>query len=164
MKILSPRATQGLKILHLLAVSAWVGGQMCLILLSIMRASMADVADQYAIVLAIEAIDEIVIVGGAMGTLITGFFYSLLTNWGFFRHRWLTVKWIVTVSLILIGIFFLGPWASQMADIAVAERAAAFVNDDFLAAEKNSTIFGNIQFCLAVGMVIISVKKPWKHI
>lgn len=163
MKRLSPRAVSTLKVLHLLAVAAWVGGQMCLILLSAMRPTMADAADQYAIVLATEAIDEIIIVGGAIGTLVTGLIYSLFTNWGFFRHRWLAVKWVLTVSLILFGIFFLGPWAAEMADIALLRRAAAFTDPDFLAAERYSTIFGNIQFCLAIFLVIISVKKPWKH-
>lgn len=162
MKKLSPKSISTLKILHLIAISAWLGGQICLILLSAMRTTMVDVADQYAIVLATEAIDEIVIVGGSMATLITGLIYSLFTNWGFFRHRWLTVKWILTISMIVFGIVCLGPWAAQMADIAVAKRALAFTDPTFISAEQKSTIFGNIQFCLALFLIFISVKKPWK--
>lgn len=160
MKKLSPQGISTLKIFHLIAVAAWLGGQICLILLSAMRTTMVDIADQYAIILATEAIDEIVIVGGSMATLLTGLFYSLFTNWGFFRHRWLTIKWMLTLTMIVFGIVCLGPWASEMADITTAKRALAFADPDFLSAEQKSMLFGNIQFCLAIFLIIISVKKP----
>lgn len=163
MKKLSPKGMSVLKICHLIAVASWLGGQISLILLSAMRTTMVDASDQYALVLATEAIDEIVIVGGSMATLVTGLIYSLFTHWGFFRYRWLTVKWVLTVGMIVFGIVCLGPWMAQMADIAVAKRALAPLDPAFVSAEQKSMIFGNIQFALAIFLVIISVKKPWKR-
>jgi|GEM_PF-3627079 len=40
-----------------------------------------------------------------MGSLITGFLISYTTQWGFFRFRWVTVKWASIVALMVSGTF-----------------------------------------------------------
>jgi len=88
----------------------------------------------------------------------------LMTPWGFFKYRWITVKWIITVSLILFGTFFLGPWINQMAFISVNEYASALVNPNYLYDEKMNMTWGSIQFGINIFLVIISVLKPWKQL
>jgi uncharacterized membrane protein len=41
--------------------------------------------------------------------LITGIALTRVTKWGVVRHRWVTVKLGVIVSVILVGSFVLGP-------------------------------------------------------
>jgi hypothetical protein len=161
---LTAKETQWLKVLHILCVCAWIGGQMSFILLQNIKYQLALPAHQYAVLASLKVIDDIVIVGGAIGCLLTGLVYSLMTPWGFFKHRWLSVKWVATVSLILFGTFFLGPWINDMAAISAKEYAAALVNPIYLYDEEMNMTWGNIQFGINICLVIISVLKPWKRL
>lgn len=161
MRKLSIKERAWLKIFHLLSVAAWLGGQMTLILIQSTKSQLAVPGHQYAILMSLKEIDDIIIVGGAMGCLITGFIFSLMTPWGFFKFRWVSIKWISTVSLIFFGIFFLGPWMNEMAHLSGVEYANAMFNERYLYAEKMSMVFGNIQFIIGILLTIISVLKPW---
>jgi hypothetical protein len=119
---------------------------------------------QYGILASVKAIDDIVVVGGAIGCLFTGLVYSLMTPWGFFKFRWITVKWISTVLLILFGTFFLGPWLNEMTHISANEYALALTNPQYLYDEKMNMTWGSIQFGVNILLVIISVLKPWKRL
>jgi hypothetical protein len=163
MRKLNAKETAWLKIFHLLFVSAWIGGQMSLILIQNIKYQLALPEHQYGILAAVKAIDDTVIVGGAVGCLLTGLAYSLMTNWGFFKFRWITVKWTSTVLLILFGTFFLGPWLNEMAAISANEYALALMNPKYLYDEKMNMIWGTAQFGINIVLVIISVLKPWKR-
>lgn len=163
MRKLTAKETAWLKIFHLLFVAAWLGGQMSLILIQNIKYELALPEHQYGVLAAVKAIDDIVIIGGAMGCLLTGLMYSLITSWGFFKFRWVTVKWISTVLLILFGSFFLGPWLNEMTYISAKEYAAALVNPVYLYDEKMNMFWGSIQFGVNIFLVIISVLKPWKR-
>ena len=162
MRKLTPKQTAWLKIVHLLFVAAWIGGQMSFTLIQSMKYTLALPDHQYGILASMKAIDDIIIVGGALGCLLTGLVYSLMTSWGFFRFHWITVKWICTVTLILFGTFFLGPWVNEMAAISAAEYGAALTNPQYLYNEKMNMTWGSIQFGVNIFLVVISVLKPWK--
>lgn len=48
-------------------------------------------------------IDEFFLIPGGVGILLTAIGYGCFTKWGFFKRRWITVKWIVTFVLLAIG-------------------------------------------------------------
>jgi len=152
-----------LKIFHLLFVGAWIGGQMSLILIQNIKYILALPEHQYGILASVKAIDDIVVVGGAVGCLLTGLVYSRMTPWGFFKFRWVAVKWISTILLILFGTFFLGPWLNEMTQISANEYALALMNPQYLYDEKMNMIWGSLQFGVNIFLVIISVLKPWKR-
>ncbi|WP_019554954.1 hypothetical protein [Propionispira raffinosivorans] len=164
MRKLAIKETAWLKIFHLLFVAAWIGGQMSLALLQITKYKLALPEHTYGILASINTIDDYVVIGGAVGCLLTGLVYSLMTPWGFFKFRWITVKWICTVTLILFGTFFLGPWLSEMAQISVKEHAVALMNPNYLYAEKMHMTWGMIPIVINIFLVIISVLKPWKRL
>jgi uncharacterized membrane protein len=164
MRKLSSKETQWLKVVHLLFVCSWIGGQLSFLLLQNIKYQLALPDHQYAILSSLKAIDDVVIVGGALGCLLTGLVYSLMTPWGFFKHRWISVKWIVTILLILFGTFFLGPWINEMAAISAKEYAAALVNPLYLRDEEMNMAWGTLQFGINISLVIISVLKPWKRL
>ncbi len=49
-------------------------------------------------------IDNAIVIPGATLTII----YGVWTNWGFFKQRWIIVKWIVSMLVIIVGTFILG--------------------------------------------------------
>jgi uncharacterized membrane protein len=161
MKKLTPKQTRILKIIHILFFLSWVGGGIGLISLMFLAQPLIP-EDIYMKYRAMQVIDDFIIIPGALGSLFTGLIYSIWTNWGFFRQRWLTLKWILTVAQILFGTFALGPWLNGNVDIALRLRGAALADSTFLNSASNIRLWGTTQVLFLIFMVIISVIKPWK--
>lgn len=152
-----------LKGFHLLAVACWVGGGVSLLLLYFLKNRVADGGVLYGINQSIHHVDmAVVVVPGAFGCLVTGLIYSLFSHWGFFRHTWLTFKWIVTAAAILFGTFFLGPWETTMMEISGRLGLSALSDPAYLYNEKMNLVFGAIQVLMLMITVFVSILKPWK--
>ena len=161
----SPAQTKWLKCFHLLAVAGWVGGALSLMLLHFLRFEGAEEIGDilHGIDRASHLIDMgVVVLLGAIGCLLTGLLYSLFTNWGFFRHKWLIIKWAITIFGILAGTFFLGPWETAMNDISRQQGGAALLDAKYLSSMYLNFWFGILQVVLLVSAMFLSVFKPWK--
>ena len=163
MKKLQPTHLRWLKVLHLACVSCWIGGAVSLLLLYFLKSDIDDGAVLYGINQSIHHVDmAVVVVPGAMGCLLTGFAYSTLSNWGFIKQRWITVKWVITVSAILFGTFFLGPWETAMMNISGELGLAALDDQGYLYNQRMNLWFGTLQVTILFFTVWISVFKPWR--
>ncbi len=112
MKKLSAKGMKALKVVHLLCAIAWFGSAISMNLLRHLVV-VKDAAGMYWMAEILEAIDMKILVPGAVGCLLTGIVYGIFTNWGFFKHRWLTVKWVLTLFMILFGTFYMGPLVKE---------------------------------------------------
>ncbi len=161
MKKLGGNGLRWLKIVHLLFVAAWTGGGLSLMLVFFAaRPSGGD--ELYAVNMSLKLIDDYIIIPGANGCLLTGLAYGIWSNWGFFKHKWIAVKWIMTVLQIVFGTFWLGPWLNGNAAIAAAERASALSSPVYIHNHAMNAFWGAVQVSLLFVMVAISVLKPWK--
>jgi uncharacterized membrane protein len=152
-----------LKCFHLIAVSCWVGGAVSLMLLYFLKSGVADGGVLYGINQSIHHVDKIVVViPGAFGCLVTGLIYSSFSNWGFFKQTWLIFKWIVTVSAIIFGTFFLGPWETTMMEISGKLGMSSLSDQTYLYNERMNFTFGFIQVLVLITTIFISILKPWK--
>jgi hypothetical protein len=151
-----------LKILHLFTAGLWVGGAVALTLMISLPGSPESGGQLYGYNEACKFVDDLVIIPGAIGCLITGLLFSILTHWGFFKHRWVAVKWALTVFCILFGTFYLGPRVNGQPPISLAEGLSALHNPLYLANRSSNLLGGVLQVILIVLMLIISVVKPWK--
>ncbi|MFY9399653.1 MAG: DUF2269 family protein [Desulfomonilia bacterium] len=160
---LSAQGMRWLKALHLIAVSCWVGGAIALMLLYFLKSGVDEGGVLYGINRSINHVDMyVVVIPGAFGCLVTGFVYSCFSKWGFFRHGWLTCKWILTVAAILFGTFFLGPWERTMMELSGTLGASATADPAYLHNQRMHAIFGTVQTLVLISMVFISVFKPWR--
>jgi hypothetical protein len=141
----------------------WLGGAVALFLM-ILSLDQAKSGEQlHAYDLAREFLDDFVLVPGAVGCLLSGLLISWTTSWGFFKHRWVAIKWLLTVAGILFGTFVLGPPLYSQAPLSSAQGLAALTNPDYLANRLWNLVGGVIQIFLIFFMVGISVIKPWKN-
>ncbi|MDC0336445.1 hypothetical protein OAN24_06100 [Pseudodesulfovibrio sp.] len=153
-----------LKGLHLLAVACWIGGAVSLLLLYFLKEPVTDGGVLFGINQAIHHVDmAVVVVPGAFGCLLTGLAYSLLTRWGFFRHGWMILKWAVTISAILFGTFYLGPWETRMMEISGELGSTALADPAYLYNQRMNLIWGTVQVTLLMITVFVSIFKPWKN-
>jgi hypothetical protein len=163
MQKLKAKGLKWLKGFHLVAVSCWVGGGVALILLSFIKDRVTDGGVLYGINQSIHHVDTaVVVIPGALGCLLTGLIYSSFSNWGFLKHKWLIFKWIVTITAIVFGTFFLGPWEKTMMEISGKLGMSSLSNPAYLFNENMNFIFGTIQVLVLMITVFISIFKPWK--
>jgi len=160
---LRKKGLRWLKGFHLIAVSCWIGGAVALILLYLIKDVVKDGGVLYGINQSIHHVDMVVVViPGAFGCLLTGLIYSIFSNWGFFKHKWMIFKWIVTVSAILFGTFYLGPWETTMMEISGKLGLSSISDPVYLYNQKMNLIFGSLQCFILMVTVFISIFKPWK--
>ncbi|SMB83460.1 conserved hypothetical protein [Desulfonispora thiosulfatigenes DSM 11270] len=158
---LGVKGTKTLKGIHLFFVCAWLGAGISLFMLGLFKGSITNGDELYAMNLATKIIDDYLIIPAAMGTLLTGIIYSIFTRWGFFKFKWITFKYIITVAQILFGSFFLGPWLNEAIKIVDLERSAALQNLTYLHNSQMNLYLGAVQMSLLVVVIFISIYKPW---
>jgi uncharacterized membrane protein len=163
MALVKAKGLRWFKVVHLLCVSCWIGGAVSLLLLYFLKSSVSDGGVLYGINQSIHHVDmTVVVIPGAFGCLVTGLAYSALSSWGFFKQRWIIIKWIITVSAILFGTFFLGPWETSMMQISGDLGLEALENGEYLYNQRMNLWFGALQCCILMLTVWISVFKPWR--
>lgn len=162
MKKLSPRGVKILKIFHLFFAVLWIGGGIALVIL-FFSVNPVNGDELYMKSRIIQIIDDFLIIPGAMASLLIGVIYGVWTNWGFFKHKWLIFKWVMTIIQVLFGTFVLGPWVNDNVEIANTLRDAAMDDSTLLHNVRMSQIWGTVQVAILVlSFLVVSVLKPWK--
>lgn len=161
MKKLGTKATRWLKILHIILVSLFFGGIMSSLVLNFTM-EMAAYDQTLELYKNVVTISDYIVRIGAVGTLLIGFIYGLFTNWGFFKHRWVTVKWVLFIIQTFVGIKIVDELMMENMALLEMEGSKALSNPVFI---DNHTIRQYaVYFQVAVTVFIfgISVLRPWK--
>lgn len=162
LKKLNPQGVKILKMAHIFFAFSWIVG--ALALCTLLFATQPQSGDElYMRSQALKILDDWFIICGALGSLFTGLIYSAFTSWGFFKHRWVSVKWVLTIAQILFGTFVLGPCINGNLEISKTLRAAALSDPTFIENIRITQIGGTAQACVLFCYIVISVQKPWKN-
>lgn len=150
-----------LKVVHIICAILWFGSALVMNLLRHLVA-VHDAAGMYWMARILEAIDMRILVPGAVGCLLTGVIYGAFTSWGFFRHRWLTVKWALTLIMMIFGTFYMGPLVKGNVVIGKAILDGAPSTAQYWQNVDANAYAGLLQLVLLTIVTIISVFKPQK--
>lgn len=159
---LSSKGMKALKVVHIVCAIVWFGSAVSMNLLCHLVGNL-DAAGMYWMAEILEAIDMKILVPGAVGCLLTGIVYGLFTTWGFFKHRWLTVKWVLTLFMILFGTFYMGPLVKENVVIGKAIMAGSGNVEQYWQNVAGNAWAGLLQLALLTFVTVISVYKPWKR-
>ena len=161
MKHLGLKGRQWLKGFHVFFACMWVGAAVCLAARQF-TINPVDGMELYGITATLDFIDIFVIIPGAVGIFLTGLLYSIFTNWGWFKHNWIIVKWVICIYGIAFGTYPLGPWMSELVVIAKQQGLAALTDPTFVHNQTMLMIFGTFQLLTLIFACFVSVLKPWK--
>lgn len=161
--IISGNAQRVLKIFHLLAVSFWIGGGLSESMLFYASTTAESGGELFGILRGSRFISVYVVVYlGAFGSFFTGLAYSLCTNRGFFRHKWIIIKWASTVYLMICGTFLLSPWSTEMLETAQSLGLGAIEDPAYIEARSKLLWLLTVHMSVMIILTIISVYKPWE--
>lgn len=120
--------------LHILTSVGWMAQAMTLCLL--MAVALADRESTGAAGAMALAVDGRLVGPMADASAFTGIMLAAATPWGFFVHRWVLVKFVITLVQLFAGIFLLspalaasvrdGPHPAQLAGSALMAGAIAY--------------------------------------
>lgn len=161
MKTLGTKGLKFLKIAHLLFAIMWIGGVMALVSLQLGQtpqgSEMIYITAQSHLI-----VDEFFLIPGGIGIILTAILYGSFTKWGFFKQRWLIVKWCLTLLLVVLGAGYMGVIIKD--NMVYAQKILTRNADSniFFDNVHNVAIAGITQLICFVFILAISVVKPLK--
>ena len=159
-KLHSSREFKWLKTLHVFSACMWGGAAVALVMVQLCIHPVTG-DELHLRDLCMKVIDDYVVIPGAFGCLLTGFVYAMLTKWGFFKYRWVTIKWILNISFILFGAIYFVPWVDRAEAISNMQRLTALQDAEYLHSRFISEGMAIFQLIALFGIVTLSVFKPW---
>ncbi len=148
------------KTLHMLSACLWGGGALSMVLLHCIFTPRSGEA-LYGRDICLKIIDQYVVTAGAFGCLITGLIFALKSNWGFFRFKWIILKWTINIGFILFGFMFYMPWLDQMSKLSGNTGELILKTPEYLSSQLLNEISAYAVFGCLILLVWISVFKPW---
>lgn len=161
MKKLGTVAMKGLKILHLVLVSLFFGGILSSVALN-SRLDLSVFEEVNATYKSLVILSDYIVRYGAQGTIVMGIIYGVWTNWGFFRHKWIAVKWAIFVAQTFLGILVVDKLMVANMALLTSEKAMALSNPVFIHNHVLRKYVVIVQMVLTLCLICISVLKPWK--
>lgn len=104
--------------IHVISICAWFGSTLCLILLGFYLKNAQNTEQLVYTLTSMHLIDENLLKFPALATLITGILLSIWTQWGLVKYYWIVIKLIITILIILLGIFFINDWFQYLIEAA----------------------------------------------
>lgn len=162
MKKLSTKQTKVLRIFHIIFSVMWLGGCMAISFFPFFIYP-KNTSEVLIYTQVIDFLDYWMIIVGGVGSFITGLIYSIWTKWGFFKHNWLIVKWIIVILQTLYGTFVLGLWLLEDV-VRIAENMTGDISQypEYFDALYKHTTGGIIQLVFLIFLYVITVWKPWR--
>lgn len=151
-----------LKTLHICFASLWAGGTVCIALIQF-AFEPANGGQMYASRVIMHDIDRIVIAPSALMCMLTGFFYSAMTTFGFVKYWWIIAKWAVTLGYNLAGFLVLSPWLEHMARLSSSLPPAEAVRPESVLLSAAQGGVALAQLGVVTAMIVVTILKPWGH-
>lgn len=159
--IITGKQQKWLKAFHIFFIVLWTGGAFCITICQVFFKPASD-GELVGYLKVLHFIDFCIIAPAASLTLITALLYAHYTNWGWFKHNWIIVKWIICIIGIIIGIYPLAPSLSAMVETANHLGMKSFLDNDFVLNFNLTQFLGTFQTATVVLAGFISTIKPWK--
>ena len=103
----------------------------------------------------------IIVIFGVLGCLITGIFYGIFTSWGFFKYKWIILKWVIMAVALITATLFLGPSVESMLELSRELGTNALYSDAYLSVKTSHLFWSIVQMALYILMIALSVIKPF---
>ncbi len=138
--------------LHVVASVSWLSQAAAMGVLVVHSATSAPGGTKVAAAQMAHVLDLTVLVASAITAATTGLGLSAVTAFGFFQHRWVTTKFVLTFAQIGIGTGLVAPAIVELGDAATLGRDGPWV----LAVAGLAVVAAGLAF-----QVWVSIAKPW---
>ena len=154
---LTPRLRKFAFLSHVSFSVGWLGAVVAYLAMAISGLRTQDPTTARSAYLSMELVGWWVIVPLSLAALLSDLLQSLGTEWGLFRHYWITVKFLMTsVSSVILLVHMRA--VGQMAGFA---RTTLLSTDDFGDLRISLTIHAAGGLLVLLAATTLSIYKPW---
>lgn len=148
-----PRSVRRLcLVVHVVVSVSWFGLSLCMLTLSLMGATSDVPATDEVAYRAMKTLGNWLLVPVALLAPATGLLLALGTHWRLARHRWVYVKFWMTVTLATLSLFAFRVDLEHSADLVAAGKPVP----------AEQMLYGPIVSVASFALIItISLLKPW---
>ncbi len=147
------------KTAHVFAACMWGGAALALVVVQFVLAPTTGDELHYRD-LCMKVIDDYVVAPGALGCLATGLVFGLQTGWGFVRHGWIVIKWVMNIGFILFGAVYFIPWLNTAERLSRHMGIQALRNEDYIHAHTLNSVIVLLQAAALLALVGLTIFKP----
>lgn len=148
-----------LKMLHILMIVFFLGGIISSFALLI-KLDLSDFEQVYSSYQIFNTVSDNVVKIGAQGTILLGAVYGFFTRFGFVKHKWLALKWILFIAQTFIGILVVDKLMVTNLSLLETEKAMALANPVFIHNHYLRLYVVIGQIGLTLFALVLSVLKP----
>jgi hypothetical protein len=148
-----------LKMFHILMIVLFLGGILSSFAL-LMKLDLSNFEDVHLAYKTFNIISDNVVKIGAQGTILLGAIYGIFTKWGFIKHKWLAVKWILFIAQTFIGILVVDKLMVANMTLLETEKVLALSDPIFIHNHLLRLYVVMAQIGLTLLALILSVLKP----
>lgn len=142
---------------HITFSVGWLGAVGGFLALAVQSLKIQDAQLMRGFYLALWVTGWYVIVPLCLASLATGLIQSLGTQWGLFRHYWVSTKFILTVVSTLVLFAF----TRTLGDIGVLTADAGLSVDELRNLSQSPVLHSSGGLLVLLVNTILSVYKPW---
>ncbi|MBI5035117.1 MAG: DUF2269 domain-containing protein [Chloroflexi bacterium] len=148
-----------LKMLHIVLIVLFLGGILSSYALTL-NLNLSDFDQVYLTYKSLGIISDDVVKIGALGTIGLGLVYGFFTRWGFVKHKWLAVKWVVFIAQTFIGILVVDKLRVANMMLLETHRVATLSDPVFIDNHYLRQYVVIVQIILTLTALVLSVTKP----
>ena len=157
-RLFGPRLRRGVLTVHILASVAWIGVDLCTLVLAIVGTTSGDVTTQRSALVVLGPIANLLLIPLPLLALITGIVISLGTPWKLLRHYWVVVSLVLTTIAAAAVLFELRPRLDQASNLA---RGAGDPGSAVGMLGWQIVTASSIALVVLCAVTVINVYKPW---
>ncbi|WP_449622366.1 DUF2269 family protein [Robertmurraya sp. Marseille-Q9965] len=161
MKKIGSKGMKYLKIIHVFLVVLFFGGILSSLALNL-HLDLTKYDDSLFFYKNLIIISDNIVRWGAIGTLLVGFTYGFFTKWGFFKHKWVGVKFVLYIIQTIVGIFVIDKLMLANMDLLEIQKEMALTNPVFIQNHDIRQYAVYFQVIVTIFIFVISFLKPWR--
>lgn len=154
-----PLGSKILKMFHIFLIVLFLGGILSSFAL-LLRLDLTNFEAVYSNYKVFNIISDNVVKMGAQGTILLGAVYGFFTRWGFIKHKWLAVKWLLFIAQTFIGILVVDKLMVTNLRLLETEQILALSNPVFIHNHYLRLYVVIGQIGLTLFALILSILKP----
>ena len=155
--VFTPHFRKLILTLHIIFSVGWLGAVAVFLVHSIAGLYSNNPSIVRAAYLAMNISAWIIILPACLGSLLTGIFQSLGTQWGLFKYYWIVVKLLLTIGATILLLVHMQP-ISLMADIVAN---SPLTGTEHRALQMQLFVDAALALIVLLATTTVSVFKPW---
>jgi uncharacterized protein with FMN-binding domain len=147
--------------MHVISVVSVMGGFLVMLIILLRRNMDLFTGTEIVSDKIVLTIFNTAIIYGAIIMVVTSFVYGMFTGWGFFKYKFLIIKWLLMICIFGVAWGFVGSAISGMASISDAGLHMGGMKETYMGYWSQAKWSLITELILMLLAMVVSIRKPF---